>query len=93
MKAPILLLLSTVGFGLLSSSASMAAPASGVEISTAASADHLAQEVRWWGHGGGWGGHWGGGWGYRRGWGPGWGARGWGGPGWCYYHPYRCGGW
>jgi hypothetical protein len=88
MKAPILLLLSTVGFGLLSSSASMAAPASGVDIGTVASADHLAQEVRWWGHGGGWGGRWGGGW--HRGWG--YRGRG-GGPGWCYYHPYRCGGW
>jgi hypothetical protein len=95
MKVSTLLLLSTVGLGLLGVSQASAAPANGVAISTTASADSLTEHVRWWGRG------WGPGWGYRRAWGPGWGYRGWGpgwayggaGPGWCYYHPYRCGRW
>jgi hypothetical protein len=96
MKASALLLLSTLAVGALgvSSSPSSAAPASGVDIGTAASAGQLTEHVwyRRWG--------WGPGWGYRRAWwGQGWGYRawgagpGWGGPGWCYYHPYRCGRW
>jgi hypothetical protein len=95
MKASALLLLSALGVGALgASSSSSAAPASGVDIGTAASAGQLTQHV-WYGRR--WGGGWG--WGYRRAWGPGWGYRawgpglGWGGPGWCYYHPYRCGRW
>jgi hypothetical protein len=94
MKASALLLLSALGVGALGASSSSAAPASGVDIGTAASAGQLTQHV-WYGRR--WGGGWG--WGYRRAWGPGWGYRawgpgpGWGGPGWCYNHPYRCGRW
>jgi hypothetical protein len=94
MKRITLLLLGTIGVGLLGVSTSSAAPVNGAAIAQSASAEQLTQNV-WYRWGPGWG--WRAGWGYRPwgyrpwGWGPGW-APGWGAR-WCYFHPYRCGRW
>jgi hypothetical protein len=78
--APVLIAVLAVGFS--GSTALRAAPVAalvnGSAIAAAASADHMAHNVRWCVSGCGWGT-----WGYSRGWGPGWGYTG-VGPGWGY---------
>jgi hypothetical protein len=48
MKALTLALVTSAGIGLLAVSASSAAPVSGADIGTAASADQLKQNVQYW---------------------------------------------
>jgi hypothetical protein len=64
MKALTLALVTSAGIGLFAVSASSAAPVSGADIGTAASADQLKQNVQYWR----WRDHWRHHWGWHRGW-------------------------